>query len=157
MGRQPKPTALKKLQGNPGKRPLNENEPRPVPNIPGCPSHIVGPARKEWKRLTAELFTQGLLTSLDRAALAGYCAAYGRWVEAEKAIRKDGLTMVTPNGFLVQTPYVGIANKSVEQMCKFAAQFGMTPASRSKIKIGSAPEEDPFETFVRQQLGEKQT
>jgi len=28
-GRKPKPTALKIIEGNPGKRPLNKNEPKP--------------------------------------------------------------------------------------------------------------------------------
>ncbi|MEQ8198694.1 MAG: phage terminase small subunit P27 family, partial [Clostridiaceae bacterium] len=28
-GRKPKPTAIKVLEGNPGKRPLNKNEPKP--------------------------------------------------------------------------------------------------------------------------------
>jgi hypothetical protein len=33
-GRRPKPTRLKMLTGNPGKRPLNNDEPRPDVNIP---------------------------------------------------------------------------------------------------------------------------
>ncbi len=155
MGRTPKPTALKKLQGNPGKRPLNNAEPAPRVEIPSCPRHITGLARREWRRLTHELYTLGLLTMVDRAALAAYCAAYGRWAEAEKQITKGGMTITTPNGFEVQSPYIGIINRSVEQMGKFAAQFGMTPASRSHIKVDNKPEEDPFEAFVRQQLGDK--
>ena len=37
-GRKPKPTALKVLEGNPGKRPLNENEPIPPKGSIKCPS-----------------------------------------------------------------------------------------------------------------------
>ncbi|HZK10243.1 MAG TPA: phage terminase small subunit P27 family, partial [Clostridia bacterium] len=33
-GRKPKPTALKVLEGNPGKRPLNKNEPQPERKAP---------------------------------------------------------------------------------------------------------------------------
>jgi len=33
-GRRPKPTRLKMLTGNPGKRPLNGNEPRPAAAVP---------------------------------------------------------------------------------------------------------------------------
>ena len=36
-GRRPKPTRLKLLTGNPGKRPLNDDEPQPQAAIPECP------------------------------------------------------------------------------------------------------------------------
>lgn len=153
MGRNPKPTALKKLQGNPGKRRLPENEPTPAPALPTCPAHVRGKARSEWRRISVELVKLGLLTHVDRAALAAYCSAYGRWIEAEGFIRTDGLTQTTPNGFIIPSPYVGIANKAVEQMGKFAAQFGFTPASRARISVPKDDDEDPFEAFVRERLG----
>lgn len=112
-----------------------------------------GKARSEWRRISAELVKLGLLTQVDRAALAAYCSAYGRWIEAEGYIKTDGLTITTPNGFMIPSPYVGIANKAVEQMGKFAAQFGFTPASRSRISLPKEKDEDPFEAFVRERLG----
>ncbi|MGF0034338.1 hypothetical protein ACQRBN_15455 [Bariatricus sp. SGI.154] len=39
-GRKPKPTAVKKLEGNPGKRKLNTKEPVPEKGMPICPEHI---------------------------------------------------------------------------------------------------------------------
>ena len=39
-GRKPKPTAMKELEGNPGKRPLNPNEPRPERKAPRCPAWL---------------------------------------------------------------------------------------------------------------------
>lgn len=36
-GRRPKPSRMKALTGNPGKRPLNPHEPRPEPAAPECP------------------------------------------------------------------------------------------------------------------------
>src|SRR5438067_3785806 len=75
-GRRPKPTRLKMLTGNPGKRPLNHDEPRPEANIPECPPELGPLARQEWDRLVGELAALRLLTNLDRAALAAYCGAY---------------------------------------------------------------------------------
>ena len=50
-GRKPKPTALKRLEGNPGKRPLNALEPVP-PTVPlQCPRHLLPEAKKEWRVL----------------------------------------------------------------------------------------------------------
>lgn len=153
MGRNPKPTALKKLQGNPGKRRLPVAEPTPAPALPTCPAHIKGKARAEWRRISVELVKMGLLTHVDRAALAAYCSAYGRWSEAEGFIKTEGLTITTPNGFVIPSPYVGIANKAIDQMGKFASQFGFTPASRSRISLPKEAAEDPFEAFVRERLG----
>ena len=81
-GPPPTPTNLKLLRGNPGKRKLNTNEPDPAPAIPPCPSHLDKVAKKEWRRISKELLALGIISKLDRAALGGYCDAYGRWAEA---------------------------------------------------------------------------
>jgi phage terminase small subunit len=85
-GRKPKPTHLKLLEGNPGRRGPNAGEPQPAQRVPTCPSHLCPPAKAEWKRLAAQLTVLRILTDLDRAALAAYCQAYGRWVEAERKL-----------------------------------------------------------------------
>ena len=46
-GRKPKPTRLKIIQGNPGKRPLNKNEPQPERRLMRAPSHLSEEAKKE--------------------------------------------------------------------------------------------------------------
>jgi P27 family predicted phage terminase small subunit len=132
-GRRPKPTRLKVLTGNPGKRPLNMSEPKPEPIIPQCPS-VLGPvARAEWERLCKELVALRLITQLDRAALAAYCGAYELWAEATEAIQKYGSMVKSPSGYPIQSPYVAVANRQAEIMMRIASEFGFTPASRSRI------------------------
>jgi P27 family predicted phage terminase small subunit len=138
-GRRPVPTRIKVLTGNPGKRPLNEHEPRPEPQIPDCPPQLGPLAREEWNRLTTELASLGMITALDRSALATYCNAYGLWAEATEAIQKYGTMVKSPTGYPIQSPYVSIANRQAEIMMRIASEFGFTPASRSRI---SAPLED---------------
>jgi len=75
------------LHGNPGKRPLNTNEPQPELGIPELPTILNGEALLEWHRITAELLRLGLVTKVDRAAVAAYCRAWGRWVEAEEHLK----------------------------------------------------------------------
>jgi len=75
------------LHGNPGKRPLNTNEPQPELGIPELPTMLNGEALLEWHRITVELLQLGLMTKVDRAALAAYCQAWGRWVEAEEHLK----------------------------------------------------------------------
>lgn len=98
-GRRPIPTRLKMLTGNPGKRPLNGDEPRPDENIPECPPELGPVARAEWDRLVGELAALRLLTNLDRAALAAYCGAYALWAEATVQIEKYGAMIKSPQGF----------------------------------------------------------
>jgi P27 family predicted phage terminase small subunit len=143
-GRRPKPTRLKLLTGNPGRRPLNSNEPRPEAVVPECPAELGPVARREWDRLVGELAPLRILTNLDRAALASYCGAYGMWAEAMEAIQKFGTMVKSPSGFPVQSPYVSIANRQAEIMMRIASEFGFTPASRSRI---SAPPEDKDDLF----------
>jgi P27 family predicted phage terminase small subunit len=122
------------LTGNPGKRPLNDDEqPRPEANIPECPPELGPLARQEWDRLVAELAALRLLTNLDRAALAADCGAYALWAEATAQIQKYGAMIKSPTGFPIQSPYLAIANRQAEIMMRIAFEFGFTPASHSRI------------------------
>ena len=49
-GRKPKPTHLKLIEGNPGKRPIRTGPERPVTTMPEPPDHLNADARTEWDR-----------------------------------------------------------------------------------------------------------
>ena len=151
-GRKPKPTALKELQGNPGKRPFTGHEPKPPASLPTCPSHLCAPAKAEWKRLAKSLHNIGVLTQVDRAALAAYCQAYGRWVEAEKHLAETPTLLKTPAGYVQASPWLTIANKQLELMHKFMAELGLTPSARTRLAItvptGPTPWDDPLAEFL---------
>jgi len=152
MGRRgppPKPRALEVLQGNPGKRALPKNEPRPQVHCPHRPQWLVGEARKEWERIAPELRRLGLLTTVDRAALAAYCQNYARWVKAEEFLSKNEWTSVTDKGYIQQRPEIGIAHKAMALMKAFCQEFGLTPASRTRIAVPEPPKADPFEEWLR--------
>ena len=141
-GRRPTPTRLKVLPGNPGKRPLNADEPKPEIAIPDCPVELGPVARQEWDRMAPQLVSLRILTQLDRAALAAYCGAYAMWAEATEAIQKYGTMVKSPSGYPVQSPYVSIANRQAEIMMRIASEFGFTPASRSRISAPPLHERD---------------
>lgn len=147
-GRRPTPNALKLLNGNPGKRPLNANEPKPAPIAPKCPGHLDAAARREWKRIGPELESLGLLTRIDMAALAAYCQSYSRWIEAEKMIRKHGMLIKSPNGYPQVSPFLTVVNKSIDQMRAFLTEFGMTPAARSRIDVKPVEDKDDMESLL---------
>ena len=131
-GRKPKPTALKVLEGNPGKRKLPENEPDPGRKMPSCPSWLLPEAKAEWKRLAKTLNQMGVLSEADRAAFAAYCQSWARWKEAQEHIDLEGSTFMGENGPR-KSPWVAIANEAQAKMMSAASEFGMTPSSRTKI------------------------
>jgi P27 family predicted phage terminase small subunit len=148
VGRKPKPTALRELEGNPGKRSLNKKEPK-FGGVAKCPPHLNKAAKAEWKRVSRELADSGLLTAVDRAALAGYCAAWARWVAAEEHLEKDGVIIVGAMGGTVRNPWLIVATQSLDLVRKFAVEFGMTPSSRSRIHVDTPTKpSDPFADFM---------
>ena len=133
MGRRgpaPKPTELKRLEGNPGKRALNTLELRYAAKAPPCPKHLTGEARKEWRRISRELLAANLLQVVDRAALAAYCQAWARWVDAELKMQEDGFRMVatTDKGYEHVSPWFQVSTQALKQMKAFLVEFGLTPA-----------------------------
>jgi P27 family predicted phage terminase small subunit len=135
-----KPTALKKLAGNPGGRPLPQ-DPEFDDRKPTCPVHLSAEAKAEWKRIVNTLHETGVLKWTDRSALAAYCEAYGRWVQAENLVRKSGLLIKTSNDNVIQNPAVGVANKAMADMVAYAKEFGMTPSSRAKLAMDMPKQE----------------
>jgi P27 family predicted phage terminase small subunit len=88
-----------------------------------------------------DLMDMGVLSRIDSAALAAYCECWSRWRDAERNIAKYGSVIRTPQGYPIQAPYIGMATEAIEQTSKFLSEFGMTPASRSRIN-GTAPAPD---------------
>jgi P27 family predicted phage terminase small subunit len=121
---------------------MNPDEPKPPlqQRVPPPPAHLSDEGKREWRRMGKELVRLGLLTSVDKAEFAVYCQSWGRWVEAETALRQYGAVIVTPNKMLAQSPYLAIANRAMADMRAACASFGMSPSSRGKVK-GEKPED----------------
>lgn len=146
-GRKPKPTRIKQLAGNPGRRRLNKREPS-VRGIPECPAHLDSLAREEWGRILPILTGMQILGSIDQGALAAYCQAYSTWAQAQRAIAKHGMTSVNAGGAPVPSPFIRISAIAVDQMRKLAAEFGMTPSARSRLVGAAASDDDEKDPFA---------
>ena len=132
-GPKKKPTALSIIQGNPGKRSLNKNEPKPKAGAPRCPVSLSEEAKKHWRIIVKQLAAAKIMTKLDSDALALYCEAYARWNDANQHLQKFGIVVKSPQGWPIQSPYLSISNRAFDQMKSMLGEFGMTPASRTKI------------------------
>ena len=161
-GRKPIPTAVKILRGNPGRRPLNDREPRPKARLPSAPAFLSEGAKAEWRRTGRQLQKLGLMTEIDGPALALYCQTWERWREAEDKVREFGMVLmvggtptVQPDGSVKRmgasleiSPYLSVATKAMSQMVKLLVEFGMTPSSRSKVKVDVVSKNDSLTEFL---------
>jgi len=139
-GPKKKPHALRLLQGTEKKS--SKKDPRPESAIPSCPSFLNAVAKREWKRVTKELNAIGLISNLDRSMLAGYCTAWARFVEAEQAMQKIGSPLIkTSAGYIQLSPYLTIANRALDQIRRFGASLGLSPADR--VGLGEASGNKP--------------
>jgi len=163
------PANVHLLRGNPSKKSFEElkSELTPDIEIPDCPRHLLPEARKEWKRITPELEKYGLISKIDRAALALYCQCWARWVWAEQQLARaqakaaermakaeekgeeytggDGMTVMTPSGHMTYSPHWVVANKAMEQVHRYLRSFGMDPAARGSVRPSDSRQRALFE------------
>lgn len=158
-GRKPKPTVMKMLHGNPGKRPINKKEPK-FKGAPICPSWLPIEAKIEWKRIWVQVKDIELLKAVDQQVLAAYCMSFARWRSAEETVTKEGQTVreydITKDGTIVRHPLTMepiyktkrhpatiIAKDEKMAMSKLASLMGFDPSSRSRIQAGDSQGEKP--------------
>jgi P27 family predicted phage terminase small subunit len=132
-----KPVALVRMEGNRGHRslPKPEEEITPLALMPEAPSWLAPEAQREWTALAPKLFRLGLLTEVDGAALAAYCSSLATWARCQRVLDEEGLVVVLPNGYTQQHAMVAIANKALDKIRQFGSEFGLSPASRSRLHV----------------------
>lgn len=152
-GPKPLPTALRLIEGRrPGRLEAGAEPIPPAADKPDAPAWMNAYAAGEWNRLADDLYGMGVLTSIDQTMLAAYCMAYARWRQAEEDLQvmadADHVThaalMTTKEGNAIQNPLVGVANAARRDMARLAAEFGLTPSSRTQINAGKRGEDSPL-------------
>lgn len=148
-GPPPKPTALKRLQGTFRSDRAVPNEAHPAPALPPCPKGLSPAARKEYQRTGKRLLAASLMTKLDGPLLAGFAAVWARWLDAEAELQRTGPVVRSPNGYPILSPFLVIANSCLKQLRLYANEFGMSPASRTRVAATDQPAvEDEFDAYL---------
>lgn len=153
-GRKPKPTELRRLEGNPSGRPFNELEPKPRPLRPVCPDWMTEDAKSKWDELIPKLERTGVLTEIDGDALAQYCTAFANWKQYEQlAARLPPVMKVGKSGYMQQAPMVAATMKASTLVARLAERLGLDPSSRSRIVVTGGTEDDAEEFLFGQKKG----
>lgn len=143
MGRTAKPTNIEIAEGNPGHRAINTREPKPMEIQPRMPDYLDAQARREWRRLCPMLERMRVLTEADGIALANLCVDYSLLQKAQEDLAKTGLLVKNPKtGMIHQNPLLNIASVVSGRVARGLREFGLTPASRSKIQTSSDTKDD---------------
>ena len=145
-GPKPKPTELKLALGNPGKRKLPTDQPKPNKSkrVPTAPKELGKVGKAAWRRLAKVLHPLGLLTDADLDRLLMYCEAYEEFVEATELIQREGrvaFSEKTGNPYL--HPAVGIKNAALSRMRQYGNDLGLSPSAR--VGLETTPEEEQDE------------
>lgn len=150
VGRPKKPDAVKAKQGTLRPSRVNAN---PVPAtvvdmIPPAPEWLDKVGQDEWIEKTRVLHKMGMLERADLTLLAAYCNEWSIYIMADKEMRAgpNGRIYVVKDGrkikYAASMPWVKIAKDALEQVLKIGAEFGFSPASRSKISIPKQEQEE---------------
>ncbi len=142
-GPKPKSMELKLIGGNPGKRPVRENDParglyyNAMPDPP--PNMLNEHGQELWDDLGETLIERGVLTSLDYAPFATLCAVYGIAAAAAEHIRRDGEIVLDDKGRPKKHPALSVLRDFAKMFNSTAALFGLNPSDRQRLNISVEP------------------
>ena len=155
-GRNRKSAAAHALAGNLRTDRHTFTSPQPPAGAPEKPADLVGEASAEWDRMVARLSACKTLTAVDDAALASYCRLHAdatRLQTALDALDSPFFSKVSVDGAGIEhrEPKVhpGFAQlRSYRQALRqYLVEFGLTPSSRSRVKVADVGETDPLAEF----------
>jgi P27 family predicted phage terminase small subunit len=133
-GPRPKPTQIRRIQGNPGRRPLNKREPKPETPVKRPWGLGRGLAGKFWNEHAPELERLNVLTGVDGPAFRLMAEHYALAVEAVKELKEQGMTIEGREG-LRKNPLAQLARDNSMAFKAYAVEFGMTPSSRTRLQL----------------------
>jgi P27 family predicted phage terminase small subunit len=133
-GRKNKPTMLRLLDGNAGRRPLNKDEPQP-PRIfkPRAPNGFTKPEKSKWHQVCKRLAASRLLTIADLDAVEIYVRNWCWMMDARADILANGKMIKMKSGGKIHNPSYGYYKFSLGVCRSLQSEFGMTPSARAGL------------------------
>ena len=147
-GRPPKPADLKLLTGNPGKRPVeNTNAAVAVLEDLTPPEWLDGHGKAFWNHYAPILARLRLISELDGYLLAAASERWSVYLRASEEI-KQSLTQQTDSNGNCARPEVAISKGALDSCRAILQEFGIGPASRTKVQALIPKKKDKFQEFM---------
>ena len=150
-----KPTQTKKLSGTLRKSRVNVSEPSPDMIDTGPMIELDDVAKKYRAYVVPLLEKVGIMSELDPSEIDILCATYSEWVRLDKYIREElknasSYEHYTQAGMSYKAyPEYKLRADAANRLHKILTEFGMTPASRSKVNANKTDKKDdnPFKSL----------
>ncbi len=143
-GRKKKPTHLKAVQGTTRKDRDNPNEPVPSTGVAVAPGNLSERGAELFASTSAILDGMGIATPDDVSALSLLAFRLDQIEQLQVLVEDGGYTYKTDAGLIKANPAVGQLSDAMRHAQSLLAEFGLTPAARSKVSAGKKAEENPF-------------
>ena len=155
------PTHLRLVRGNPSKRPINENEPKPAAGVPPTPKHFDKQGKYWFKRMADELDALGVMSQLDARALELLVEVYTEYRHHCDTLEREGYTYAVYSDedpdegkereirMIKAHPAAIMKADAWKRLRAMLGEFGMTPASRSKVNAKGSDAVDPLAEFMK--------
>lgn len=134
-GRRPKSAALKLVTGNPGRRPVSDDEPVAIPGWPAKPPGLAKDASLEWDRLATLLDGELRLSPADGPHLMVAVMAYQKALAFQRKGKQRGLPHDEWRRFATgERIQWDSYRKAVNDLC-------LSQGTRARAKIGARGKE----------------
>lgn len=151
MANPKKPTALRLIDGNPGKRKMPDREPIPAgDNLRGqrgYPLGLMKKARPIFKRLVNAM-PADLYSSADGQAVVNFCNAASLAAQAAEVLDREGPMVTTEDGSIKQSPWAQLLRQQQEVMATWGGQLGLSPVARTRLTMPEKPKTSRFDAIT---------
>lgn len=146
-GRPPTSPELKRLMGNPGKRPIPTSVSPTGKLTP--PSQMQPAARAAWRRIVGAM-PDGTYAATDAMTLAVLCEAVADYWEAADAVAKNGRYAPGATGQMTIAPWVKDKADAARLIYTYSQRLYLDPVARASLTtVPTKDEADPFEGLIQ--------
>lgn len=166
-GRPRQPDELKKLKGTLQPCRVNEDAPKTFPGMPQTPRGLSLYEKNKFKSLAEELYQMKVITTHDVHILEMIAKEFGILKVYEKQLKKDGffyagtkvekevddqgkqtVKTTTITSRFKAHPAITARNQAWTNIMKGLQECGLTPSTRSKVKVVKEEDSNPFNQFL---------
>lgn len=150
-GRKPLPTSYHEKTGSYKKHPERRNpaEPKAPPGIPAPPEHLSPEVKLVWQKLSIQLASMNVLSTVDAMAFELLCQQYVEYRIAVANVEEYG-HVIDVDGRPKRNPFDIVKERLTCALQKSLSEFGLTPSSRSRME--ALPSQDAGSDILMQML-----
>lgn len=147
-GLAPTPTKLLEMRGS-WRAKTRTDEPEAVGSL-HRPAWLSAAGKKQWNHIAPLVEAMRIGSEVDSFSLATLCDSLAQYIEITQRINESGIIITDSATQSVKpNPLFQAQDAAWARVYKMAQQFGLTPASRAKVKVNPAGIVDDKQQFFK--------